>query len=555
MGISLKPELLKRYTDVARLFIKYGGENVVLPMDIEGADLLNEAPPPATGSEIDPDALAKDLEALGPTYIKIGQFLSTRPDLISPRFLPALSRLQDHVDPIPFEQVEEIVTEELGVKISKAFLEFNPVPVAAASLSQVHRARLREGREVAVKVQRPEIRQKIFEDLEAFADIAEMIQKHTQVGSRFAVQDMLDSFRKTLIQELDFRREANNLRHLAEILRDYKEIVVPLPVDDYTTSRVLTMDFIDGANVGGLNPVVLLDYDRPKLAEALGKAYLDQILVHGFIHADPHPGNVLLTKDGRLALIDLGMVTYTTPTRQDQLLKLLLATSEGKADEVARIMMQIGTPLDERNEARFTERIGSIVMLNRDATLEDIRFGRVVVEMIRIAAENGIRPAPELSMMGKALLNLDETSRLIDPTFNPNELVRNYIQNLTSRRILQNLSPASVLSSGLELYDFFQKLPARLNLILEKLTSEQFEIRVRAFDETAFLTNMQKIANRITVGVVLAALIIGAALMMQVQTSFTLLGYPGIAVVMFFLAAILGFFVVGRIILEDFRGH
>lgn len=553
MEITLKPEYMKRYLDIARLVMKYGKAKVILPADIEMPESLTQEE--VTVSNSDPDELARDLEALGPTFIKIGQFLSTRPDLVSPYFITALSRLQDHIEPIPFDQVEEIIASELGIRPSKAFQEINPKPVAAASLSQVHRAWLRDGRPVAVKVQRPDIREIILKDLEAFEEIMELMQKFSDLGNRFALQDTLHTFRRSLIQELDFRKEASNLRRLAEIVKEYKEIVVPLPVDDYTTSRILTMDFIEGTRITTLSPVVLLDYDRPRLAEALGKAYLDQILVHGFIHADPHPGNVLLTTDKRLALIDLGMVTYLTPTRQEQLLKLLLAISEGNADEVAKVMISIGVPLEDRNEARFVEQISSIVLLNRESNLEEIRFGRVVIEMIRIAAENGIQPAPELSMMGKALLTLDETSRALDPTFNPNQLLRQHIQTPMRKRLLKAMSPESLFSSFLDLYDLVQKLPGRMNLIFDKLLNEQFEIRVRAFDELAFLANMQKIANRITVGLVLAALIIGAALMMQIHTTFQLLGYPGIAVIMFFLAALLGLLLVGRILFDDFRRH
>lgn len=551
MELAVKKDNLKRYMDIARLLMKYGNQKVILPSDIETPEWMKEAETPPDGG--DPDELARDLIALGPTYIKIGQFLSTRPDLVSPIYLPALSRLQDHIDPIPYEQVEEIFFEEFGVKISKAFEEFDPQPVAAASLAQVHRARLHNNRQVAVKVQRPDIRQMILKDLDAFQDIAQLMEKYSDLGHKFALLDTLEAFRQSLILELDFRREAANLIKLAEILHDYEEIVVPLPVDDYTTSRVLTMDFIEGAPITALNPVVLLDYDRPRLAEALGKAYMDQILVHGFIHADPHPGNVLLTRDKRLALIDLGMVTYLTPTRQEQMLKLLLAISDGKADEAARIMMTIGTPLEERNEAHFTEAISSIVLMNREANLEDIRFGRVVIEMIRIAADNGIQPAPELAMMGKALMTLDETSRALDPNFNPTQLLRQYLQTLMRKRMLKSMSPEAILSTALDLYELVQKLPGRINLIFDKLLSEQFEIRIHAFDETAFMSNIQKIANRITVGVVLAALIIGAALMMQIQTSFQLLGYPGIAVIMFMIAALLGFFLVGKIFYDEFH--
>lgn len=551
MELALKPEHLKRYMDIARLLMKYGKAQVILPIEEAGdGTALAEEDLRASG---DPDELARDLEALGPTYIKIGQFLSTRPDLVSPQYLAALSRLQNNIQPIPYDQVEEIVAGELGVRISKAFQTFDATPTAAASLAQVHRAQLRDGRMVAVKVQRPDIRQIILQDLEAFSDIVELVQKYSNLGTRFALQDVLESFRQSIIQELDFRREAMNLKRLGELLQDFEMIVVPTPVDSYTTSRILTMDYIEGTRITALNPVALLDYDRPRLAEALGKAYLDQILIHGFIHADPHPGNVLLTRDQRLALIDLGMVTLLTPTRQEQLLKLLLAISEGDTDAAAKQMMAIGTPLPDHDEDRFTSQIASIVLQTREANLENVQFGRVVIDMIRIASENGIQPAPELSMLGKALLTLDETSRALDPTFNPNQLLREYMQTLMRKRMLKNISPESLFSSVMDLYALVQKMPGRLNMIFDKLLNEQFEIRIRAFDETAFLSNMQKIANRITVGLVLAALIVGAALMMQIRTPFEILGYPGIAVIMFFLAALLGLFLVGKIFLDDLR--
>src|SRR5579872_1326656 len=240
MALSLKPEHVKRYTDIARLLITHGRGDLVQGIDAELAD------EPLVGGGGDPEQLARDLEALGPTFIKLGQLLSTRSDLLPAPYLDALARLQDRVEPFPFEQVETIVASEIGARISKAFLDFDHVPLAAASLGQVHRAVLRDGREVAVKVQRPDIRRVIVEDLEAFAEIAAMVDKHTEIGRRFAFQDMLGEFRKTLLRELDYRREAVNLVTLAHNLRDYRRLVIPRPIDDYTTSRVLTMDFVKG---------------------------------------------------------------------------------------------------------------------------------------------------------------------------------------------------------------------------------------------------------------------------------------------------------------------
>ena len=199
------------------------------------------------------------------------------------------------------------------MRLSKAFADFDSTPLAAASLGQVHRAQLRDGRPVAVKVQRPGIRQVILEDLEAFSEMATLIDKHTEVGRRFAFHDMLEEFRKTLLRELDYRREALNLVTLANNLRSYQRLVIPQPVDDYTTSRVLTMDYVRGTKITDLSPLARIELDDQALADDLCKAYLDQILVDGFFHADPHPGNLLITDDGRLALLDLGMVARIDP--------------------------------------------------------------------------------------------------------------------------------------------------------------------------------------------------------------------------------------------------
>jgi ubiquinone biosynthesis protein len=547
MALSLKPEHLKRYKDIARLLIQHGRSDLVKTMDVDLPDdqVVEGA---VTG---DPEKLAQDLEALGPTFIKLGQLLSTRSDLLPAPYLDALARLQDKVEPFPFQEVEEIVSTEIGVRISKAFLEFDPVPVAAASLGQVHRARLRSGREVAVKVQRPGIRQVILEDLDAFAQIAAMIDKHTEIGRRFAFQDMLEEFRKALLRELDYRREAQNLVTLAHNLREHRRLMVPQPVDDYTTSRVLTMDYVKGTKITELSPLAVIDLDNRRLAEDLCKAYLDQILVDGFFHADPHPGNLLVTEDGRLALLDLGMVARIDPTLQEQLLKLLLALTAGQGQQAAQIALQIGTPLETLDEARYRREVADLVGSFQSVSGEQIQVGRAIVNLARLSAENAVRPAPELTMMGRALLQLDESARALDRDFDPNQIVRQYSDSLMRRHMLKKLSPANVFASAMDLQDFVQHLPGRLNAVLDNVAANKVSIKVDAFDETRLMDNLQKIANRIALGLVLAALIVGAALMMQVNTRFRIFGYPGLAMLLFLLAAACGFALIVSVFLND----
>jgi ubiquinone biosynthesis protein len=554
MPLSLKPEHLKRYKDIARLLMQHGRGDLVKGIDPD--DPVAEETGDATATGGDPEKLAQDLESLGPTFIKLGQLLSTRSDLLPGPYLDALSRLQDKVEPFSFAEVEEIVSTELGVRLSKAFQEFESQPLAAASLGQVHRARMRDGRQVAVKVQRPNIRQVILDDLEAFEQIADVIDRHTDVGRRFAFKDMLEEFRKTLLRELDYRREAQNLTLLATNLKEYDRLVIPRPIEDYSTARVLTMDYVRGTKITEMSPLARIDIDGRALAEDLCRAYLDQILVDGFFHADPHPGNLLVTDDGRLALLDLGMVARIDPTLQEQLLKLLLALTDGRGNEAAKVTVQIGTTLEDYDETRYRRVVSDLVGNYQGVAGEQIQVGRVIIGLSRLAAENGVRPAPELTMMGRALLQLDESARALDPQFDPNQTVREYSDSLMRRHMLKKLSPGNVFSSVLELQEFLQQLPGRMNSVLDNLAGNKLQMKIDAFDETRLMDNLQKIANRIALGLVLAALIVGAALLMQVQTRFRLFGYPGLAMLLFLLAAACGFALIVTIFLnDDWRGR
>lgn len=545
---ALKTYHLKRYKDIASLLIRHGRSDLAQAIQVDQELPQDESSDVISGN---PEQLARDLEKLGPTFIKLGQLLSTRSDLLPQPYLDALSRLQDNIEPFSFGEVEEIVSSELGVRLSKAFSDFDHVPLAAASLGQVHRGRLRDGREVVVKVQRPGIQQVILEDLEAFREMATFIDKHTDIGRRFAFQDMLEEFRKALLRELDYRREAMNLVTLGNNLRRYERIVIPQPVDDYTTGRVLTMDYIPGTKITELSPLARIDFDGRVLADELCRAYLDQILVDGFFHADPHPGNLLVTRDGRLALLDLGMVSRIDPQMQERLLKLILAVTDGRGSDAAQIVMQMGTRLEGADDARFQREIADLVGLAQDAAAEQINVGRIVMGLSRKAAENGIRPAPELTLLGRALLHMDEVSRALDPQFNPTETVRGHSDSIMRRHVLKRLSPSAMFSSALETYELAQQLPARLNTLFESLIGNRLELKVNAFDESRLMDNLQKIANRIATGLVLAALIVGAALLMQVRTSFTLFGYPGLAMILFLLAAFCGFALVFSILFND----
>jgi predicted unusual protein kinase regulating ubiquinone biosynthesis (AarF/ABC1/UbiB family) len=554
MALSLKAPHVKRYKDIARLFMKYGRGELVRKAGLE--DALEKADDVAMDPAVPlAEQLAADLERLGPTYVKIGQLLSTRADLLPLPFLEALSRLQDSVEPFPFEDVEDAVRTELGVRISKAFSEFDPEPVAAASLGQVHRASMRDGRQVAVKVQRPGIRQRIEEDLEALLEVAAFFDKHTEAGRRYEFGPMLEEFRKTLLRELDYRQEAKNLATLAENLKAFDKIVVPEAIEDYTTERVLTTEYIHGHKITKLSPVVQTEIDGAALADELFRAYLQQILIDGFVHADPHPGNVFLTEDGRLALIDLGMVARVIPSLQERLLQLLLAVSEGHADEAATVAINIGHATERFDAVGFRRRVADVVAQNQDRRIEQIEVGKVVLAIAKLSGDSGIRVPPELTMLGKTLLNLDQVGRSLDPKFDPNAAIRRHAAELTQQRMRKAVSPGRLFGTLIEMKDFLENLPGRVNKILDTVASNGLQVKVDAIDEKLLMEGFQKVANRIAEGLILAALIVAAAMLMNVETSFRILGYPGLAMIFFIVAAGIGIALVIDILLHDLRAN
>ncbi|MEO9254527.1 MAG: AarF/UbiB family protein, partial [Tepidiformaceae bacterium] len=451
----------KRRLEIGRLLLKYGRADLVQVLAFDEAALQDGTE--AEALKADPEEFASDLERMGPTFIKVGQLLSTRPDLLAQPYLDALARLQDRVEPFGFAEVERIVEEELGVRISKGFACFDASPLGSASLAQVHCAELRDGRAVVVKVQRPGIRETVIEDLDVLEGMVGVVGKHTDFGRRFAVDAMFGDFRRSMVRELDFRREARNLKTIASHLDDYPLLVVPQPIDDYSTSLVLTMERIVGHNVASLTPLARIELDGDALAESLIKAYLDLILVHGVFNADPHPGNLLVTEDGRLALIDMGMVGYLTPELQDQVLKLLVAVSEGKSDDVAAVIVAMGERLGDFDEAQLKRAIAELVLPNRDMEMEQVNLGRVVLEMVRIAARCGLRPCPDLTMLGKTLLNLDEATRILAPHLQPQRVIQDHAAGLMRRHLLGSVSPGTMFTTALELNEFVQRLPGRMN--------------------------------------------------------------------------------------------
>jgi ubiquinone biosynthesis protein len=549
VGISVRPEHLKRYAQIARVIVRHGGSDLVRNSGLSDA-LGDPSEIVASGDDTDAD-LADDLEALGPTFVKLGQLLATRSDLLPAEQIESLSRLQDDVAPVPFDEIRDVVETELGARISNVYGSFEEEPLASASLGQVHRATLRDGRELAVKVQRPGIREIVVRDLEVLESFASLLDDHTDVGERYRFTDIVAQFERSLLRELDYRREAVSLDELRGNLQGFDLLTVPETVPDLVTPRVLTMERMEGTKVTQLSGTRRLDIDGEALIDQLFQAYLQQMFTDGFVHADPHPGNVLLTADGRLALIDVGMVVRLESSTRERLLRLVLGVADGKGDEVADVALELGQPTSFFDEERFRRDVSALVGSYHDLPPESTAVGGILSEMTRISGQDGVRPPPELTLLARTLMALDQVARELAPNFEVDQLVRRHASEVMSRSILRQLTPASLLRGVLDTKELVESLPARVNAITSSLADGSLRVRVDIVDAEQMISALKRLGNRVTAGLVLAALIVGAALMARVETQTTVLGYPALALVFFVVASVMGLWMVVSILRSD----
>ena len=497
------------------------------------------------------EAFTTDLEALGPTFVKIGQMLSTRPDLVPPEYIAALVRLQDKVAPAELDVIEAQIASELGAPLKHLFAEFDPVPLGTASFAQVHAAVLHSGRKVAVKVQRPGLVAAIEADMATIGSLIGSLGLVSGVGKRLGFSEWLAEFRVTMLAELDYLQEANNLETFRTRLEPYERISVPAPVWDYTTRLVLTMDRAEGIRVTKIPDVLRTEADLSPLARDLGRAYLDQIFIHGLIHADPHPGNVVLTAEQNLVLLDLGMVGHVPPRMRDQLLKLILATTEGRGEQVSETLMHMGTRLEDFDEPRFSRETSRMVARFSNSSVRTDSEGGFLLQLVRIGGDCGLRPPAELTLLGKTLLNLEAVLLALDADLSMRDVLREHLPELFRARTRSSLDLGRLATDALEMQELVREAPQRLSVLLRTLADNRFKVNISGLEESHLIESMQKIANRITVGLIAAALIVGAALIMDVPSSTTLLGYPALALVMFLLAVGLGAGLVVSILAGD----
>jgi predicted unusual protein kinase regulating ubiquinone biosynthesis (AarF/ABC1/UbiB family) len=588
-AMILAPRHLPRLASTIGLFTRYGLRDFAAQQGLEG---LGHEPEPGDDHAESPEkakAFRERLVELGPAYIKLGQVLSTRPDLLPPSYIEELEKLQDDVEAIPTIDVVNIIEEQLGGRLSKLFAAFDDEPLGTASLGQVHGAELRDGRPVVVKVQRPHIRNQLADDLAFFRELAEFLAEHTSAGSRIDMAGIVQQLERALQDELDYRIEARNAATFRRSLAQFPRILVPRVIEAYTTEHVLTTERIRGTKLGSMSPLTRIEHDFHPVAEDLTRAYLKQITIDGHFHADPHPGNIFLVLprddnpltpsevkatdrrsvmrpaatplakleneaqtqaapqpadvDVKLALIDFGMTARLSTTLREQVVRLLLDLSDNRGDDVAEVLIEMGDALPEFDRDTYVRSVASLIARNYDLTIGEFDTGKSLYELINISFQSGLRLPAELTLLAKTLFNLDAVTRAIDPSYTPIPTIREFGNQLATERAKRDLNPRRIYQLATESSDLLMSLPHRVDLITQRMAANEFETQLQVPQLTLLMAALQKVANRVFSGLVIAGLLVASAMLIP---SRRVLGTAG-----FILSGVIGLWMVLAILWSD----
>src|SRR5690349_3201174 len=454
----------------------------------------------------------ESLEQLGTTYIKLGQLLSSRPDLLPDVYIEELGKLVDEVPPVPFEQIRQVIAEELPPDV---FVRIDPEPLATASIAQIHTALLANGRDVIVKVRRPGIEEQIDVDLALMRSTAELLESRSERAQLLQARALADELEAHLRAELDFVEEANNAELVAGFLRDYEELVVPAVIRPYVSERVLVLERIHGRKGDADHG---LGAERAQaLAREFFRGYVHQVTVEGVYHADPHRGNVLLTKDGRLALVDFGLLGRLDDDTRRNLALLLLAVAQNRADDVADLILGLSRVGFATNEPGFVQELRRKLPRYHWRPLSGIRAGEALADLQRISFEYGISLPTSFALVGKTLAQADSIARVLYPELDPIELLEEDALEVMLREGERRLEPNQLFAWLYTQLEPLGRMPRRAGHLVNKLETGTLKVGVAPTDLGDLEQALRSVANRIGGAVIVAALLLSSALLARVH--------------------------------------
>lgn len=535
---------LNRLRQIVNILIKYGFDYFVKQLGLtnlisKGGKILKLKPSKIAQLPL-PIRVRLALEELGPTFVKLGQILSTRPDLIPQDYIIELQKLQDEVPPFAYDQVEQIIKRELGADIPKIFKSFEQKPFAAASLGQVHQAILEDGDKAVVKVQRPDIEKVIETDLDILFDLARLTERHIPASRLYDPVGIVEEFTKVIRSELDYGTEGRNAERFMKNFEDNKTIYTPKIYWEFSSRRILTMELIEGIKINNLKELDKIGYDRKKIAENVAKAFMKQILIDGFFHADPHPGNMLVMKDEVIGFMDFGMMGRLDEEIREKGIDLFIAVLERNPNKIINEMLNLGITYQEIDTRSLKIDIKEMLDQYYDKPLKEIKLGELISQLVEISIKYHIKMPAEFALLGKSLITIEGIGSELDPDFNLAEIAKPYAKDL----ILERKSPQrlilKLLNDLAELYNLIILIPRQLSKTLKKMEEGVFKLEFQHRGLENLISALDRSTNRLSYSLILAAIIIGSSLIMQTDKGPHFMGFPVIGVLGFLVAGVLG---------------
>lgn len=530
----------KRYKQIIDVIIKYGFGFVIEKLGIDLPVSFRQEKSDERDKLSAPERLVLMLEELGPTFIKLGQLLSTRPDLLPREYIEKLRELQDNVEAVEYEKIRNKLNEEFDKNINELFLYFEPKPMAAASIGQVHKAILKDGTEVVIKVKRPNIDNIINADLAILLNIARLAENRIPEIRIYEPVEKIEEFAQNLKKELDYTLEGWNIERFKQNFDKDETIYVPKVFWDYTTKEVLTMEYIDGIKVNQIDKIEKLGLDRKKIAVNGAKSIMKQIFIHGYFHGDPHPGNILILKNSKIVFIDFGMMGRIDEQTKRKLAILITYIVNKNSHGIVDVLLDIGVANKNIDLAKFELDIDDIVNRYYGRTLKQINIAQLINEIFLLLAKYRINIPSNFTLLLKCIITIEGVGRELDPDFNIIEVARPFVKKI----IINRYNPTNLLKDSVEILAELSKgillLPEIVEDISDKLKDDSIKLDFDTEGSKKVLSVLNRMVNRLVFGIIVASLIIGTSLIVQANIGPFLYDFPILAVLSFAAAVVLG---------------
>ncbi|HHN81448.1 MAG TPA: AarF/ABC1/UbiB kinase family protein [Methanomicrobia archaeon] len=548
-NIKKNVEYINRYRQIAKVMTKHGLGYFVEQMGL--SELLPRFRRDELTKKKRKQSLAVTyrlvLEELGPTFIKLGQILSTRPDIISKEYVEEFSKLQDQVNPIPYEEIEKVIVQELKSPVDEVFSKIDTDAISSASIGQVHRAVLQSGEVVALKVQKPNIRRTIEIDIEIMRTLARRMSGLVAQRSPYEPEEIVDEFAKTIRKELDYMLESAHARKFYHIFEDDDEVRIPRIYTSITTRRLLAMEYIDGVNIKELLKEGYTQEQRKKVARVGAQAMLKMIFDHGFFHGDPHHSNVFVTKNDVVAFLDFGIIGRLSKRSKEHLTDLLIAIVRKDASQVTSTVVAMSETKDvDTQELKWD--IDDLLERYYGKPLDEINIGNYIQDLMTVVKRYGIKVPSNYALLGKTLLMIEGIGRQLDPGFNTVEHTRPYVE----RMVRERMSPLSTIRDWYERLSESSKMvvdiPSKLDRVMADIAKGDFKVGIERSTMNEMTHSFEKTVNRLSFSIVIAGMVLASSMLFMANLGPELYGLPIFGWVGFMISFMLGIWLIGAII-------